>query len=64
MLKLAHIPNDLACHLQTDADPVLDPGYQFDADPNPDFYIMRIRIFTDVDADPGYQNDADPNPQH
>jgi hypothetical protein len=34
----------LACHLQTDADPVLDPAYHFDADPDPDFYLMRMRI--------------------
>jgi hypothetical protein len=36
----------LACHFQIDAylDPVPDPAYHFDADPNPDFYLMRIRI--------------------
>ncbi len=28
------------------ADPVLDPAYHFDADPdaNPDFYLMAMRI--------------------
>jgi hypothetical protein len=39
MLKQAHIPYILACHLQIDP----DPAYHFDADP--DFYLMRIRIF-------------------
>jgi hypothetical protein len=39
----------LACHLQIDADPDLvpDPGYHFDedpgADPEAEFYLMRIR---------------------
>jgi len=42
---MAHIPYILACHLQIDADPVSDPAYRFDADPDPDFYLMRIRIF-------------------
>jgi hypothetical protein len=37
MLKKAHIPYILACHLQIDADPVPDPAYLFDADPDPDF---------------------------
>ncbi len=39
-----------------DVDPVLDPTFHFDADPdaNPDFYSMAGY------ADPGYQNDADP----
>jgi hypothetical protein len=32
----------LACHLQIDADS--DPAYHFDADPDPDFYLMRIRV--------------------
>jgi hypothetical protein len=36
------IPYVLACHLQIDADPVPDPAYHFDADP--DFYLMRIRV--------------------
>jgi hypothetical protein len=30
----------LACHRQIDAD--MDPAYHFDADPNADFYLMRI----------------------
>ncbi len=34
-----------ACHLQIDADPVPDTSYHFDADPDPVFYLMRIRIF-------------------
>jgi hypothetical protein len=37
----------LACHKQTDADPVPDPAYNFDAHPDsdPDFYLMRMRIW-------------------
>ncbi len=34
---LCHI---LACHLQIDA----DPAYHFDADQDPNFYLMRIQI--------------------
>jgi hypothetical protein len=44
----------LACHLQIDADVVLDPAYHFDADPDVgpdpdvdpdlDYYLMRMRI--------------------
>jgi hypothetical protein len=30
--------------MQIDADPVPDPAYHFDADPDPDFYLMRIQI--------------------
>jgi hypothetical protein len=50
----------LACHLQIKADPVPDPAYHFDVDPDadPDFYFSDAD--TDPDADPGYQNDADP----
>ncbi len=49
VLKKAHIPNNLACHLQIDAhsDPDPDQAYHFnadlDADPGPDLYLMRIR---------------------
>jgi hypothetical protein len=34
----------VACHLQIDADPVPvpDPAYHFDADPESDFYLMRM----------------------
>jgi hypothetical protein len=42
VLRKAHIPYILACHLQIDADP--DPAYHFDAKTDPDFYLMRIRI--------------------
>jgi hypothetical protein len=44
VLKYAHIPYILACHLQIDEDldPVPDPAYHFDADL--DFYLMRMRI--------------------
>ncbi len=64
----------LAWYLQIDADsdPLPDPAYQFDANPDPDFYLMRIRkrIQTSgflFDADPvtdvdtGHQNYADPD---
>jgi hypothetical protein len=36
----------LACHLQIDADPhsAPDPAYHFDADQDPDFYLMRIQV--------------------
>ncbi len=50
VLKLAHIPYTLACHLQIDAepDPVPDPAFHFDADPDGDpdrnFYLMRIQM--------------------
>jgi hypothetical protein len=46
VLKQAHIPYVLACHLQIDADPypVPDPAYRFDADPDLDFYLMWMRI--------------------
>jgi hypothetical protein len=44
VLKYAHIPYILACHLQIDADPDLNPAYHFDADPDPDFNLMRIRV--------------------
>ncbi len=59
--KIDSFPHILACLLQTD-DPVLNPAYHFDADPDadPDFYLMRIRILLAADADPGYQNDANP----
>jgi hypothetical protein len=40
------MPYILAFHLQIDADP--DPAYHFDANPDadkdPDFYLMRMRI--------------------
>jgi hypothetical protein len=54
----------LAYHLQIDADldPVPDPAYHFEMDPDPDFYLMRIGFL--FNADPGYQNDADTDPQH
>ncbi len=48
VLKKAHIPYILACHLPIGVDPVPDPAYHFDADPDadpdPDFYLMRTRI--------------------
>ncbi len=69
MLKQAHIPHILA-KLQTVADPDLvpNPAYHFDANPDPDFYMMLIRIWIFFGADPGYQKDADTDedldPQH
>jgi hypothetical protein len=48
VLKKAHIPYILACHLQIDADPVPDPAYHFYADTDPDFYLSRIRIHITV----------------
>ncbi len=59
VLKQAHIPYILACHLQIDVDPVPDPSYHLDADT--DFNLIAD---ADLDADPDYQNDADPDPQH
>ncbi len=50
VLKKAHIPYILACHLQSDVDP--DQAYPFDVDPDPDFYLMRMWIHTDPDPDP------------
>jgi hypothetical protein len=49
-----------------DPDSTYHPNMDPDADPDSDFYLMRIRILLDADpdADPGYQNDADPDPQH
>jgi hypothetical protein len=48
MLKQAHIQYILACHLQIDTDPDLDPdpAYHFDADPDPCYRtkMMWIRI--------------------
>jgi hypothetical protein len=49
VLKLAHIPYVLACHLQIDADADLDPAYHFDVDP---------------DRDPTFKFDANPDLQH
>jgi hypothetical protein len=45
VLKYAHIPHILACHLQIDTNPdsVPDPAYHYYADPDSDFYLMRIR---------------------
>jgi len=69
MLKQAHIPHILA-NLQIVADPDLVPNaaYHFNADPDPYFYLMLIRIWILCGADPGYQKDADPDadldPQH
>ncbi len=46
MLKQIHNPYVLACHLKIDVDPdpVPDPVYYCDANSDPDFYLMRIRI--------------------
>jgi hypothetical protein len=58
VLKKADITHILACHLQIDADP--DPAHHFDAGPDPDFYLMRIRIRVPKTM----QIHADPDPQH
>jgi hypothetical protein len=61
VLKQAHIPYILACHLQRDADPVPDPAYHFDTDPDaatdPNFYLMRIQDIKMM------RTHADPDPQ-
>ncbi len=44
VLKGAHISYILVCHLQIDADPVPDQAHHFDADPDSDFYLMRMLI--------------------
>ncbi len=44
LLKYAHIPYILVCHLQIDADPDPDPAYHFDAD------------YADLDPDPDPQH--------
>jgi hypothetical protein len=45
VLRKAHILYVLTRHLQNDADPDPDlvPAYHFDADTDPDFYLMRMR---------------------
>ncbi len=50
MLKKAHIPGILACHLQidADADPVLVPGYQNDADTDPQHCMIHIHTSNDT----------------
>jgi hypothetical protein len=54
----------LACHQQIDAYPDQDPAYHFDAnpdaDPDPDFYWMRMRI----QVTKMLRMHADPDPQH
>jgi hypothetical protein len=39
VLKHAHIPYILACHLQIDAYPEPDSAYHFDADPDPAYHF-------------------------
>ncbi len=51
MLKQAHIPYSLHCHMQIDVDP--DPTYHFDADTDPAYH-------SDADPDPTFQFDANP----
>ncbi len=66
MLKLAHIPYILAYHVQIDADPdpVSDPSYHFDADPDLDFYLMWMRIRSGIQVTKMMRIPADPDPQH
>jgi hypothetical protein len=58
VLKKSHTPNILGCRLQIDADPnpVPDPAYHYDADP--DFYLMRIQVtkMMRIHADPDAQH--------
>ncbi len=46
MLKQAHNPYILACHLQIDTElrMIPDPAYHYDADPDTDFYLI-LRLF-------------------
>ncbi len=70
VLKQAHIPYILACHLQIGADP--DPAYHFDVNPNTvldhDFILMRMRMLIQVSKMMRTHSvpdlDADPDPQH
>jgi hypothetical protein len=41
-----------------------DPTYHFDADPDPDFYLMRIRIqiFNRCGFGSDFSHDTDPDP--
>ncbi len=57
VLKQAHIPYILACHLQIDADPDPDPdpAYHFDVDPDSAYHFDA-----NPDPDPTFQFDADP----
>jgi hypothetical protein len=58
----------LTCHLQIDADPVLDPAYHFDADSDPDFLFDAGQVFylLLMWIKVRYQNNADldPDSQH
>ncbi len=56
VVKLAHIPYILACHLQTDA----DPAYHFDADKDPD-PANYYDAYADLDPTT-FQFDEDPDP--
>ncbi len=57
VLKKAHIPYFLACHLQIYANP--DPAYHFDADADPD-PAYHFDADADPDPDPAFQFDAYP----
>jgi hypothetical protein len=56
VLKYAHIPHILACHLQIDADPERGPHYHFDADADPD---PNYNFDEYQDPDPTFQFDTD-----
>jgi hypothetical protein len=43
VLKQAHIPFILACHLQIDAVPDPDPVHQYDADPDPKHWLRGYK---------------------
>jgi hypothetical protein len=57
VLKKAHIPYILACHLQIDTDQDPDTACRFEAEPDPAYHF-------DADPDPTFPFDADPDPQH
>jgi hypothetical protein len=42
--QIYSFPFIVACHLQIDADPVPDLAYHSDADSDPYFYLMQIRM--------------------
>ncbi len=58
LLKKAHNPYILACHLQIDKDPDPGPTFQFDADLDP-----ANHFDADPDSDHTFKFDADPDPQ-
>jgi hypothetical protein len=58
------MPYFLGFHLQIDADPdpVPDPAYHINAEPNPDFYLMSMRIQTRIQVTKMIRSHAEPVP--